>query len=119
HRQELRVLLENENDSATILHLTTTLLFYAVHGLIIHAPGKAVPMLIKHLSKGLPSSINRRLTDFQEFVIQQSSHRSKEGEMNETTMPQPDTDTVNFIKKLGMDAKENMIFDEEKRLQSQ
>ena len=49
-----------------ILHLTVTLLVYALHaGRLVHAPGKAVPALIKYLSKSLPNQINQRLHEMQ------------------------------------------------------
>lgn len=49
-----------------ILHLTITLLFYSIHsGRFVHAPGKAVPSLIKYLSKSLPNNVNQRLHEMQ------------------------------------------------------
>ncbi|CAF4390693.1 unnamed protein product, partial [Rotaria sp. Silwood2] len=65
-REKLKAKLTDEQDPAMILHLTITLLFYAVNnGRLIHAPGKAVPTLIKFLSKTLPSNINQRLYEMQ------------------------------------------------------
>lgn len=65
-REKLKTKLTDEQDPAMILHLTVTLLFYAVHnGRLIHAPGKSVPTLIKFLSKALPSNINERLQEMQ------------------------------------------------------
>jgi hypothetical protein len=65
-REKLKAKLADEQDSAMILHLTITLLFYAVHGgRLIHAPGKAVPLLNRYLSKNLPTNINQRLTEMQ------------------------------------------------------
>ena len=65
-REKLKAKLTDEQDPAMILHLTVTLLFYATHGgRFVHAPGKAVPALIKYLSKSLPSNINQRLHEMQ------------------------------------------------------
>ena len=65
-REKLKAKLTDEKDPAMILHLTTTLVFYAVHaGRFVHAPGKAVPSLIKYLSKSLPNNINQRLQEMQ------------------------------------------------------
>ncbi len=65
-REKLKAKLIDEQDPAMILHLTITLLFYAIHnGRFIHAPGKAVPSLIKYLSKNLPNNINQRLHEMQ------------------------------------------------------
>ncbi|CAF3179524.1 unnamed protein product [Rotaria sp. Silwood2] len=102
-REKLKAKLTDEQDPAMILHLTITLLFYAVNnGRLIHAPGKAVPTLIKFLSKTLPSNINQRLYEMQEFVIQQST-----AEVASTQLP---NEKIEFIKKLGLNAKENMSF---------
>jgi hypothetical protein len=65
-REKLKAKLTDEQDPAMILHLTVTLLFYAVHaGQFIHAPGKAVPSLITYLSKTLPNNINQHLHKMQ------------------------------------------------------
>jgi hypothetical protein len=65
-REKLKAKLTDEQDPAMILHLTVTLLFYASNaGRFVHAPGKAVPALIKYLSKTLPSNINQRLHEMQ------------------------------------------------------
>ena len=49
-----------------ILHLTVTLLYYAVHGgRLVHAPGKAVPLLITALGKTVPHPIHQRLIEMQ------------------------------------------------------
>jgi len=86
-----------------ILHLTITLLFYAIHaGRLVHAPGKAVPSLIKYLSKNLPSDINQRLHEMQDFVIQQSTAGTASAQLS--------NEKIEFIKKLGLSAKENMSF---------
>ncbi len=65
-REKLKAKLIDEQDPAMILHLTTTLLFYAIHnGRLVHAPGKSVPSLLKYLSKNLPNNINQRLHEMQ------------------------------------------------------
>lgn len=65
-REKLKAKLTDEQDPAMILHLTVTLIFYAVTaGRFIHAPGKAVPALIKYLSKALPTNVNQRLHEMQ------------------------------------------------------
>jgi len=65
-REKLKAKLTDEQDPAMILHLSVTLLFYAIHaGRFVHAPGKAVPALIKYLSKNLPTTINQRLHEMQ------------------------------------------------------
>ena len=49
-----------------ILHLSVTLLFYGVHaGQLVHAPGKAIPLLITYLSKLIPKEISQRLIEMQ------------------------------------------------------
>ena len=49
-----------------ILHLTVTLLYYAVHGgRLVHAPGKAVPLLITALGKAVPNPVHQRLIEMQ------------------------------------------------------
>ncbi|CAF1259339.1 unnamed protein product [Rotaria magnacalcarata] len=101
-REKLKSKLTDEQDPAMILHLTVTLLFYAVQdGRFIHAPGKSVPALIKFLSKILPTNINQRLHEMQEFVIQQSAAGASTQLSNEK---------IEFIKKLGLAAKEKMSF---------
>ncbi len=120
-REKLKAKLTDEQDPAMILHLSITLLFYAIHaGRFVHAPGKAVPALIKYLSKTLPSHINQRLHEMQgeckcsnqtnkkiilffiDFVIQQSTGGATSAELS--------NDKIDFIKKLGLTAKENMSF---------
>ena len=65
-REKLKTKLNDEKDSAMILHLTVTLIFYSVHqGQMIHAPGKAIPLLITYLSKVLPKEIHQRLVEMQ------------------------------------------------------
>ncbi len=65
-REKLKAKLTDEQDPAMILHLSVTLLFYAVHsGRLVHAPGKTVPALIKYLSKSLPTNVNQRLHEMQ------------------------------------------------------
>lgn len=65
-REKLKAKLADEREPAMILHLTITLVFYALHaGRLVHAPGKAVPALIKYLSKSLPNQINQRLHEMQ------------------------------------------------------
>lgn len=65
-REKLKAKLADEQEPAMILHLVVTLVFYAVHGgRFVHAPGKAVPALIKYLSKSLPSSVNQSLHEMQ------------------------------------------------------
>ncbi len=65
-REKLKAKLTDEQDPAMILHLAVTLVFYAVNaGRFIHAPGKAVPSLIKYLSKTLPNNINQHLHEMQ------------------------------------------------------
>jgi hypothetical protein len=65
-REKLKAKLTDEQDPAMILHLSITLLFYAINaGRFVHAPGKAVPALIKYLSKNLPNTINQRLHEMQ------------------------------------------------------
>jgi hypothetical protein len=65
-REKLKSKLTDEQDPAMILHLTISLLFYAVHGgRFVHASGRAVPLLIKYLSKNLPTNINQRLHEMQ------------------------------------------------------
>jgi len=101
-REKLKMKLTDEQDPAMVLHLTTTLLFYGVHGgRLVHAPGKAVPLLIRYLTKSLPVNINHRLIEFQDYVIQQST--------TATSSKIPD-EKIDFIKKLGLSAKENMSF---------
>ncbi|CAF5052120.1 unnamed protein product, partial [Rotaria sp. Silwood1] len=103
-REKLKEKLTDEQDPAMILHLTITLLFYAVNnGRLIHAPGKTVPTLIKFLSKTLPNNINQRLHEMQDFVIQQSTTGG-------VASTQLSNEKIEFIKKLGLNAKENMSF---------
>ncbi|CAF1075174.1 unnamed protein product [Adineta steineri] len=100
-REKLKAKLTDEQDPAMILHLAITLLFYGIHaGRFVHAPGKAVPSLIKYLSKSLPNNINQRLQEMQEYVIQQST--------TGTSSTQLSNEKIEFIKKLGLNAKENM-----------
>ncbi|CAF1079545.1 unnamed protein product [Adineta steineri] len=100
-REKLKAKLTDEQDPAMILHLAITLLFYGIHaGRFVHAPGKAVPSLIKYLSKSLPNNINQRLQEMQEYVIQQST--------TGTSSAQLSNEKIEFIKKLGLNAKENM-----------
>jgi len=102
-REKLKAKLTDEQDPAMILHLTITLLFYATNaGRLVHAPGKAVPSLTKYLSKNLPSNINQRLHEMQDFVIQQTTAG--------TATVQLSNDKIDFIKNLGLNAKENMSF---------
>ncbi|CAF1648298.1 unnamed protein product, partial [Adineta ricciae] len=102
-REKLKAKLTDEQDPAMILHLTVTLIFYAVTtGRFIHAPGKAVPALIKYLSKALPTNVNQRLHEMQDYVIQQSTTGAAAAPLS--------TDRIEFIKKLGLSAKENMSF---------
>jgi hypothetical protein len=102
-REKLKAKLTDEQDPAMILHLSITLLFYAINaGRFVHAPGKAVPALIKYLSKNLPNTINQRLHEMQDFVIQQSTGGATSAELS--------NEKIDFIKKLGLSAKENMTF---------
>ncbi|CAF0952210.1 unnamed protein product [Rotaria sordida] len=102
-REKLKAKLTDEQDPAMILHLTVTLLFYAVYnGRLIHAPGKSVPTLIKFLSKNLLNNINQRLHEMQDFVIQQSTTGTENTQLS--------NEKIQFIKKLGLSAKENMSF---------
>jgi len=65
-REKLKAKLNDEREPAMILHVTVTLLFYAVHsGRLVHAPGKAVPNLIKYLAKNLPTNVNQHLQEMQ------------------------------------------------------
>lgn len=65
-REKLKAKLTDEKEPAMILHLTVTLLFYAVHGgQLIHAPGKAIPLLITYLVKLVPKEIHQRLVEIQ------------------------------------------------------
>ena len=65
-RENLKGKLTDEQDPAMILHLTITLLFYALHaGRLVHAPGKAVPLLNRYLSNTLPTHIIQRLNEMQ------------------------------------------------------
>lgn len=65
-REKLKAKLTDEQDPAMVLHLTVTLLVYGVHGgRLIHAPGKAIPLLITYLSKTLPNHIYQRLIEMQ------------------------------------------------------
>ena len=103
-----------------ILHLTVTLIFYSVHqGQLVHAPGKAIPLLIAYLAKVLPKEIHQRLLEmqgekrrkmssfvvrfssFSDFVIQQSSGNA---------VAPLDEEKIDFIKRLGLNARENLNF---------
>ncbi len=89
-----------------ILYLTTILLFYAIHGgRLLHAPVDAVPSLIRYLAKDLPTDINQQLLAAQDlasaYVIQRSTATIDSALFNEM---------IEFLKKLGLSAKENMIF---------
>lgn len=60
--KNLKAKLVEEQDPAMILHLTMTLLVYAVHGgCLMHAPTTATPALICYLTNILPTNVNQRL----------------------------------------------------------
>ena len=65
-REKLKNNLAEEKDPAMILHLSVTLVFYAVSaGRLVHAPGKAIPLMISALSKLIPSPVHQRLVEMQ------------------------------------------------------
>ena len=65
-REKLKSKLSDEQEPAMILHLAVTLLYYAVHGgRLVHAPGKAVPLLVSALGKVVPNPIHQRLIEMQ------------------------------------------------------
>merc|ERR1719228_2789149 len=51
HRQSLQEKLHTELDPALVLHLAVLLLFHHIHGSMLQASGKFVPIIIEHLSR--------------------------------------------------------------------
>lgn len=51
HRQSLQEKLHSELDPALVLHLAVLLLFHHIHGSMLQASGKFVPIIIERLSK--------------------------------------------------------------------
>ena len=51
HRQSLLEKMQVEQDPALVLHLAVLCLFHHVHGSMLQASGKFVPIVIEHLSK--------------------------------------------------------------------
>lgn len=62
--------LVEEQDLSIVLHLTVTLLVYAVaDGSLTHAPITATPLLIRYLIEILPTNINQRLLAVQGLSV--------------------------------------------------
>ena len=64
-RESTKASLQEENDPATVLHLTSLLLFYASTGHMLNAPGKFVPHVLTFLRADLRDDTFQKLLSFQ------------------------------------------------------
>lgn len=64
-RENTKSTLETEKDPATVLHLTSTLLFYHVTGQILNAPGRCVPNILEFVRDELVDDAHNKLVFFQ------------------------------------------------------
>lgn len=64
-RENTKQSLEQENDPATVLHLTLTLLFFEINGQMLNSPGRCVPSILEHLRPSIIAESFEKLINFQ------------------------------------------------------
>jgi len=65
-RENTKASLEGENDPATVLHLTCTLLFFYSTNHFLNSPGRCVPTVLEYLRADLlDESLYTKLSNFQ------------------------------------------------------
>lgn len=64
-RENTRESLEKENEPATVLHLTSVLLFCYSSGLMINMPGRCVPNVLDYLKASIQEETYEKLNSFQ------------------------------------------------------
>ncbi|XP_061684651.1 E3 UFM1-protein ligase 1 [Syngnathoides biaculeatus] len=75
HRQTLTEQLNETEDPALVLHLTSVLLFQDSTHCILHAPGRCVPNIIGTLTGRIPQEKQELLSAYQSLVVKQlTSH---------------------------------------------
>jgi len=86
HRQSLLEQLGSCSDPALTLHLAVLSIFYHVHGSMLHASGKFVPMIIEHLGSqadSLSSEQISKLEEQQKLVIASLNKNQDEETLSE------------------------------------
>lgn len=71
HRQALIEQLQESEDPALVLHLTSVLLFQATTQCMLHAPGRCVPQIISILTGRIPTVSLSLRNCISIYVIQQ------------------------------------------------
>ena len=66
HRQSLLEQLGSCSDPALTLHLAVLCIFYHVHGSMLHASGKFVPMIVEHLGSRTESLSSEQISQLEE-----------------------------------------------------
>jgi hypothetical protein len=68
-RESTKESLENETDPATVLHLTSTLLFFHSTGQILNSPGRCVPNILEFLRDDILEETYNKLIYFQSKIF--------------------------------------------------
>ncbi len=69
HRQALLDQLVNEENPATALQLVCVILYLKKQNVVLHAPGRSVPMILTKLKELIPPATSTQLTEFQQLVV--------------------------------------------------
>ncbi|KAF7649689.1 hypothetical protein LDENG_00137600 [Lucifuga dentata] len=77
HRQALMQQLQQAEDAALVLHLTSVLLFQASTHCMLHAPGRCVPQIISTLTGRITPEQQQLLLSYQSLVVKQLVSRSR------------------------------------------
>ena len=88
HRQSLLEQLGSCSDAALTLHLAVLCIFHHVHGTMLHASGKYVPVIIEHLDQEtdlLTPEQTSLLQHHQKLVIASMNKKQDEDSLKELT----------------------------------
>ncbi|XP_061626558.1 E3 UFM1-protein ligase 1 [Phyllopteryx taeniolatus] len=85
HRQTLTEQLNETEEPALVLHLTSVLLFQDSTHCILHAPGRCVPHIIGTLTGRIPPEKQELLSAYQSLVVKQLTSQSQGQKREEET----------------------------------
>ncbi|XP_057308369.1 E3 UFM1-protein ligase 1 homolog isoform X1 [Hydractinia symbiolongicarpus] len=94
HRQALIEELNRETEPAMALHLACIILFQYHTNTLLHAPGRCVPQIITYLQNNVSVNDFKKLSDYQNLVIQQLSKKRTKSETGEVVPNENETDSA-------------------------